>query len=127
MLERARRAGHYDELACAELVSWLGAQEGGFDLAVAADVLIYIGDLDPALAAIRRALRPGGLCVFTVEATPGTGFRLLPSRRYGHSLPYLHGLAARQGLAVEALDSAVLREDAEQDIEGHIVVLRSPA
>lgn len=124
MLERARAGGHYDELVCAELVAWLATQAQRFDLAVAADVLIYMGDLDPVVAAARHALRPGALCVFSVEAAPGTHFGLKPSRRYGHSLPYIEGLAARHGFAVEAAIAAVLREDAEHDIDGHIVVLR---
>lgn len=127
MLERARACGSYDELACAELVGWLGAHAAAFDLAVAADVLIYLGDFGPVFGALRRALRPGGLCVFTVEAAAGTHFVLKPSRRYGHSLAYLHDCATRHGFAIEAVESAVLREDADRDIEGHVVVMRRPA
>ncbi len=127
MLERARAGACYDELACAELVEWLGAQGAAFDLAVAADVLIYLGDLDPAFAALRSALRPGGACVFTVEAAPGPHFVLKASRRYGHSLAYLRDGAARHGFTIVAVESAVLREDAERDIDGHVVVLRAPA
>ena len=124
MLERARRGAHYDELIHAELVGWLATQQAAFDLAVAADVLNYFGDLDPAIAAIHRALRAGGLCVFSVEATAGSGFALKPSRRYGHAVPYLRALAQRHGFTVDSLETGVLREDVERDIEGHIVVLR---
>ena len=38
------------------------------DLAVAADVLCYISDLHPFLAAARRALAPQGLLAFSCEA-----------------------------------------------------------
>jgi predicted TPR repeat methyltransferase len=124
MLERARRSGHYDELACAELVAWLQAQTLPHDLAVAADVLIYLGDLEPVLAAAHRALRPGGVFVFSVEAGPDEHYVLKPSRRYGHSPDYLNAAAARHGWRVEALDAAVLREDAEHDIDGYVAVLR---
>lgn len=124
MLERARAGGHYDELVRAELVAWLSAQHERFDLAVAADVLIYLGDLDAAVGALRNALRPGGVAVFSVEAIPGTHFGLKPSRRYGHSVPYLRALAAAHGLEVESLTDAVLREDAEREVDGHVVVLR---
>jgi predicted TPR repeat methyltransferase len=127
MLERARRGAHYDELVQAELVAWLASQRAAFDLAVAADVLIYLGDLDPTIGALRGALRPGGACVFSVEATTDSRFALKPSRRYGHAVGYLRGLAERHGFAVEALDAVVLREDVERDIDGHLVVLRAPA
>ena len=124
MLARARLGGHYDELACADLVDWLGVQAGGFDLAVAADVLIYVGDLVPVFAAVRQVLRPRGLWAFSVEAAAGEHFVLKPTRRYGHSLPYLHELADRHGFVVESVDAAVLREDTERDIDGHVAVLR---
>ena len=124
MLAQARAGGHYDELVCAELVAWLAQQNERFDLAVAADVMIYLGDLDASIAALRRALRPGGVFVFSVESSPGTHFNLKPSRRYGHSPPYLRTLADRHGLDVESITNTVLREDAERDIDGHVVVLR---
>ncbi len=41
---------------------------GAVDLAVAADVLCYISDLHPFLAAARRALAPQGLLAFSCEA-----------------------------------------------------------
>jgi predicted TPR repeat methyltransferase len=124
MLALARRGGCYDELVEAELVAWLAGQPAAFDCAVAADVLIYLGDLDPALAALRQALRPRGILACTLEATPADGYALKPSRRYGHSVGYLHRLAARHGCTVEAIEPAVLREDAENDVDGHVVVLR---
>lgn len=127
MLERARAVGCYDELVCADLVAWLDGQTAAWDLAVVADVLVYVGDLDAVFAALRRALRPGGACVGSVEAAPGTHYVLKPTRRYGHSLPYLEATAARHGLAVEATEAAVLREDSERDVDGHVLVLRAPA
>ena len=56
MLDRARALGVYDRLERAEAVAWLEANAETFDLIVSADVLVYIGDLDPLFAAARRAL-----------------------------------------------------------------------
>lgn len=45
-----------------------------FDIVVAADVLVYFGDLMPMLSATHAILNPvGSLLVFTVEAGPGGG------------------------------------------------------
>ena len=54
-----------------------------FDLVVAADVLSYVGDLQPTFELVSKVLRPGGHFAFTVESTSedavqtGRGYRLL--------------------------------------------------
>lgn len=126
MLERARAAGHYDELACSELVAWLDASPARFHVATACDVLIYMGDLDALFGAVRRVLHPGGLFAFSVEADDGVHFELRATRRFAHSRPYLERIAAAQGLEVVAIAGSVLREDGNLPVEGLIAVLRAP-
>ena len=53
MLEQARRLNIYDELVCDELISYLQHTSYRFDVMVAADVLIYFGDLGPVFGAVR--------------------------------------------------------------------------
>jgi predicted TPR repeat methyltransferase len=69
---------------------------------VAADVLCYLSDLSPFLAAAGRALSPGGLLAFSNEALmPGEGgggggrggFLLRDSGRYAHSEEYVRACA----------------------------------
>jgi predicted TPR repeat methyltransferase len=124
MLAQAHAGGHYDELIHADLVDWLGRQREQLDLAVAADVMIYVGDIVPVLRHLRGALRAGGRFAFSVESLAGTHFALKPSRRYGHSVPYIEAAAAAHGFAVEARDAVVLREDVAGDVDGHVIVLR---
>ena len=116
MLEQARRLALYDELVCAELVEHLGKRTGAFDLAVAADVLIYFGDLAPVLAAVHRALRPRGSFVFTLEATETMPYLLRPSRRFAHARAYVEDAARAQGFALRGLDAVVLRTEGGADL-----------
>lgn len=127
MLERARATGHYDELARAELVAWLDASTARFHLVAACDVLIYLGGLDALFRAVRRVLQPGGVFAFSVEAGEGDRFELRATRRYAHSRTYLQRLAAEHGFRVAVLEDSVLRHDADQPVQGLLVVLCSPA
>jgi predicted TPR repeat methyltransferase len=127
MLERARATGHYDELACSELVAWLDASAARFHLVAACDVLIYLGELDTLFRAVRRVLQPGGAFAFSVEACEGDRFELHTTRRYAHSRAYLQRLAADHGFRVAVLEDSVLRHDADQPVQGLIVVLCGPA
>lgn len=122
MLEQSLRRGVYDELACADIAACLQGRSA--DLLVAADVLVYLGDLQPLFRAVRKALRPGGLFAFSVEALEGEGdYALRSSGRYAHAADYLRTLARAHGLTVDSLAAQTLRQDAGHDVAGYITVL----
>ncbi len=92
MLRQARQRKVYDVLHKAELVDYLETQPQAFDVAISADTLCYFGDLGAAMAAARRALRPAGWLVFTVEALDADApepWRLQPNGRYAHARSYV--------------------------------------
>jgi predicted TPR repeat methyltransferase len=124
MIEQSRHRGCYDDLECAELTAYLDRHGGAFDLAMAADVLVYIGDLAALFAAAQRALRAQGLFALSVESHSGATWLLRATRRYAHSNAYLHALAASHGFTVETLQDTVLRHDHRGDIGGTLAVLR---
>jgi predicted TPR repeat methyltransferase len=96
----------------------------GLDLVLAADVLVYLGDLDPLFAAAARALVPDGLFAVTVERHDGAGFVLQRSLRYAHGEPYLRDLGSRHEFVLEQLEAVVTRRDAGRDVPGLLAILR---
>ena len=127
MLKRAAARGGYDALHQAEIGAWLDAQPASFDLAVAADVFCYFGALDDVLAAARRALRPGGALLFTVERKSGEGWSLGASGRYQHTDKYIRDAARSAGFALIDLDPVVLRTEHGAAVEGYAVSLINEA
>lgn len=127
MLERARAGGAYDRLEQADATQFLASTEQRFDLVVAADVLIYIGDPGPLFAAVARAM-PRGLFAFTVEAADdgntGPGWRLLPSLRYAHTRTHLLRLAQANGFEPVRVEHAPVRHDQGQAVDGLYLVLQ---
>jgi predicted TPR repeat methyltransferase len=125
MLDEAARKQLYERLVEAEITAWLPAQDAAaYDLAIATDVFIYIGDLAPVFAGLHRVLRPGGLFAFSTEVSEGAESRLLESLRYAHSAAYLERLAREAGWDVESVTTHVLREEDRQGVCGHLAVLR---
>jgi predicted TPR repeat methyltransferase len=124
MLGRARQRGVYDELILGDFLAPLQGVADQFDLVVASDSLIFLGDLDPVTQAVARALRPGGRFAFTVELLEGPGYHLLPAVHFAHSPAYLQEVTSRNQLDVEAMDPMVFRTVNGQDIPGLAVVLR---
>ena len=124
MLERAHRLDLYDALACGDLVEHLQARPRAFDLAVAADVLIYFGDLAPTFAAVHASLRPRGWFVFSVECGDTDPFELRQTRRFAHAMSYVEAVAIEQGFDVSWRDDVVLRTEGRVDVAGGLFVLR---
>lgn len=125
MLAKARARGHYEALLEGDLTEVLTGLNTRHDLVLAVDVFIYLGELEPVFAAVRRVLLPGGVFCFSVErADDDVDHRLLPSLRYAHSQRHLQSLAARHGLLTLEMSVQVLREQQQQAVEGLFVYLQ---
>jgi predicted TPR repeat methyltransferase len=125
MLEKARQRQIYDHLFCSDLIQFLHTQDQLFDLAVATDVFVYVGDLSPVFPAVRRSLNEGGLFCFSVEATDEADFILRDTLRYAHSTGYLEKLAGQHRFVVEAIEPQVIRRGAGTNIDGYHAVMRA--
>jgi predicted TPR repeat methyltransferase len=124
MLERAERTGLYAALHRGDVLAFLeGRATAEADLAVAADVFVYMAALDGVFREAHRVLRRGGFLVFTAQAWDGDGFTLGEDSRYAHGEPYLRRLAAEAGFAVVALDNAPARRERGRDVPGFVAVL----
>ncbi|WP_421988426.1 methyltransferase domain-containing protein [Roseococcus sp.] len=117
MLAEARARGIYAALHEADLLDFLPRRAAAWDIVAAADVLNYLGDLGPALAAIRTALRPGGTAVFSLEAGEAA-VALGEGLRYRHNADHAATLAEAAGLTVLARQEAVLRREKGADVAG---------
>jgi predicted TPR repeat methyltransferase len=129
MLDKARESGLYDELACADIVDWLRRRDAEWDLVLAADVLVYFGDLAPLFGQVARVLRTGGLFAFSVEALAadgGPGYAITVSNRFAHAPAYVRACAQAAGLSLIEQREAVLRREHGADVGGLLFLLRRP-
>ena len=123
MVEKARARNIYDGLAVADLESALCAPGPAYDLILAADTLVYLGDLSTVFAAAHARLSPDGFFLFTVERADREGFELGPKRRWRHGEAYLRDLAGRAGFDVAGLVAATPRHEAGVPVPGFAVAL----
>jgi predicted TPR repeat methyltransferase len=122
MIDKARARGIYDHLQVADLESALAAPSPAYDLILAADTLVYLGDLEAVFKAVHARLASDGFFLFTVEQAE-KGFELGPKRRWRHSETYLRGLAEEAGLMVAGLVAATPRHEAGEPVPGFAVAL----
>ena len=127
MLAEARKRGTYDELIESDLLAFLQRCPGRFDLIVASDVLLFLGDLGPLFTEIQQALRPGGRFAFTIDRLEGAGdYRLMPWIHFAHSLAYVENLAATTRMQMVQAQKVVFPRDGGHEAPGFVVVLSRP-
>jgi predicted TPR repeat methyltransferase len=124
MIAKARSRKIYDELRVADLESALADEDRKYDLLLAADTVVYLGNLENLLAGARRTLHLGGSFLLTVEKKAGEGFELGPKRRWRHSENYLRSEAARANFEIVGLLECHLRTEAGVPVEGYAMALR---
>jgi predicted TPR repeat methyltransferase len=132
MLAKARDKHLYQHLAKADL-SLSSAQSGLLadrpshraDLIAAADVMMYLGDLDAAFANVATLIKPMGVFAFSVEKTTSdTGFELRPSMRYAHSAAHVETMLSAHGMQSFAIEETVIRMDGGKPIVGLLFLAR---
>lgn len=131
MVEKTRAKDLYAEAHAEDLLNFMQRSiTGSFHLVVAADVFVYLGDLQAIFQEAFRLLRPGGWFAFTVEATHQTetsDFVLDTTGRYRHNDGYLHRLAGEAGLTQAHFSAAVIRTQYDQPVHGYLCLYGKPA
>lgn len=135
MLAKATEKHVYDSLAQADLslapeLSGLFADAARHraDLVTAADVLMYLGNLESVFAIVGDLAASGADIAFSVEdAGEGGGFHLAPSLRYAHSESYVRMLLARHGLEILKTVKSVIRKDGGKPVSGILFLAQKPA
>ncbi|HEX7889360.1 MAG TPA: tetratricopeptide repeat protein [Ramlibacter sp.] len=118
MLEKAAAQGVYDDLQRGDVLEHLQASRESIELAICADVFIYVGALEGVFAALARRMPAGGSFCFSVEESREGEVVLRPSLRYAHSEPGIRRLAEQHGFRVVAMERRAVREDQGEPIPG---------
>jgi len=126
MIGKARARGLYRNLAVADIETALAQDGAGYDLVLAADTLVYLGDLAGTFGGVAHRLKPGGFFLFTVELSAGADFELGPKRRWRHSESYLRKISANLGLELAGIVACVPRTEANIPVDGLAVALSKP-
>ncbi|MEZ2221119.1 methyltransferase domain-containing protein [Rhizobium sp. RCC_161_2] len=136
MLAKAAEKDVYDYLGQADLSlapPLSGVFDGGLaparaDLITAADVLMYLGNLQGVMAIVAELSAPDAVFAFSVEdAQEPEGYLLRDSLRFAHSEAYVRALLADHGFVVHNLARSVIRMDGGKPVHGILFVTRKSA
>jgi predicted TPR repeat methyltransferase len=126
MLIKARQRDLYNELIQGDICEVLEDLDSRFDLIIAGDVFVYIGNLSRVLALASKRIEPNGLLAFSVEShDEGEDYLLGTTGRYSHKPSYLRRLAIEHDMTILVDEPATLRYQNRVPVSSRILVLRT--
>lgn len=124
MLAIAAQKNIYDTLVENSLEPFLADKQQAYDLILAGDVLVYLGDLEKLFGLIHQALKPRGLFVFNTEISEEQNFMMNQSGRFSHHKRYLETLISHHQFTLILYKTVITRKQNHQPVFGHLCVLQ---
>lgn len=124
MIAKARGKAIYDRLIVDDITNFLRADTRQYHCCIAADVLVYLGDLEAVFSGVSKRLDSCGYFLFSTESDPGQHYSLQPSGRYTHSNDYINQLALVYGFEVVYQRTEKLRKEHDEWVVGDIILLK---
>lgn len=124
IVEVARDKGIYDALQVGDIIDIMDESDEKYNLFVAADVFVYIGDLKSVFASVQNCSSSGAYFVFSTENSDENSYILRKTGRFAHSRSYIHELAKEHIFAIEVCEAAEIRWERGQWVVGDLYVLK---
>ena len=124
MIEACQRRGVYDTLKQGDITEILRSASDIYDIIIAADVFIYVGELDELFSEVSRVCLKGSLFAFSIESAEGEDYVLRESGRFAHEPRYIQELADTTGFSVDLREAASIRLQEKKSLPGVVFVLK---
>jgi predicted TPR repeat methyltransferase len=123
MVDKTRELDVYDHLIVGDIADILSSSNEKYDLFIALDVLVYIGEVTKIFKTVRQCCNKNALFIFSIETQEEDGYCLLKSARYAHSDDYILNVAS-DGFKVIDSQEVSLRKEKKDWIDGKIFILQ---
>jgi len=124
MVAKTRELDVYDRLIVGDIVDILSSSKEKYDLFIALDVFIYIGELTKIFKTVRQCSNENALFIFSIESQVDDGYSLLKTGRYSHSESYVLKITS-EGFKLIESQEVRLRKEKEGWIDGKIFILQA--
>jgi predicted TPR repeat methyltransferase len=123
MIHVAREKQIYDKLKAVELIEFLKETKQCYGLIIAADVLVYMGNLEEIFKAVKKKLSLEGVFLFSTENTDNETYHLKSSGRFAHNPEYIKALSKRINFEIFLRKTDCLRKENGQPVWGSVFAM----
>ena len=121
MLAKAKEKNIYDALHNVDITDYLDIVSLRFDLVIAADVFVYIGNINKIVKSIYTRQNKNGYFIFSVEKSLShQTFHLRETGRYSHNTAYIESLLKENSYNIITAVNTIIRKENGNNVEGMI-------
>ena len=121
MIKKSKEKGIYDELHNSDITKFIQNSASKYDLTIAADVFIYIGNIAELVKMIYNIQEDGGYFIFSIEkSSKHDTFHLRDTGRYSHSMDYIKKILDDASYSIIASVPTIVRNEKGSSIDGII-------
>ncbi|MFK5950364.1 MAG: tetratricopeptide repeat protein [Methylococcales bacterium] len=121
MTAKANEKNVYDELHVEDILKFTNESPTYYDLVIAADVFIYIGEVSEIINAIHNKQNKHGYFIFSIEkSNKHNAFHLRETGRYSHNENYIKSILDQTTYNIITTHCSVIRNEKGNGIEGVI-------
>ena len=123
MIEKAKFKKVYNKLYQYDIIEFLTENTLDFNYFIAADVFVYIGDLNKIFELIKNRNKNKGKLVFSTEHIDGDSFCIEKSGRFSHSKNYIETLCEKYRYSIAYFKKFSLRMEQDHFLNGGFYIL----
>lgn len=123
MIEKAKFKKVYNKIYQNDIVEFLTENTLDFNYFIAADVFVYIGDLNKIFELIKNRNKNRGRLVFSTEHIDGDSFCIEKSGRFSHSKNYIESLCEKYSYSIAYFKKFSLRMEQDHFLNGGFYIL----
>jgi len=124
MISKAKERQIYDHLIVGDIVDTLNSSKEKYDLFIALDVLIYIGEVTAIINTVRNCSNKNAYFILSIESQVDGEYSLLKTGRYSHSENYILNSASDMFKLIRS-EEVNLRKEEENWIDGKIFIFQA--
>ena len=120
MLKKAKEKSTYSELKCCDIVYFLTKTNEKYELIIAGDVLIYIGNLSKLFRLCSNVMTENARFIFSIEVENTKNYSANLTGRYSHNYNYIKKITEQNNLIIELSENTKIRKENNKWVVGKV-------
>ena len=120
MLKKAKEKSIYSELHCCDIINFLTKTNEKYELIIAGDVLIYIGNLSEFFRLCSSVMTENARFIFSIEVEKTKNYSAKLTGRYSHNYNYIKKLTQQNNLIIEFSENTKIRKEKNKWVVGKV-------
>ena len=120
MLKKAKEKSIYSELHCCDIINFLTKTNEKYELIIAGDVLIYIGNLSEFFRLCSSVMTENARFIFSIEVEKTKNYSAKLTGRYSHNYNYIKKLTHKNNLMIEFSENTKIRKEKNNWVLGKV-------